>query len=207
MYSIGVHLPCFLPVTVSHYPLLFVLLLRDKGLQPALDIVATLVKSIVCPHKSGIPMSAAWQRCTQSSSASYIPSGERRGAAETFPSRQCTSLASPAEVDWPSVVQKRQRSPSVATMVLRWILVFVAALVSVSVTGTPPQLPDTSGIDFVLTDRLNVDQFFSLWLVFNNDDVKMSGRTMFRTSFPHFLSDDCWFSWCIVSRVLNCQVF
>jgi hypothetical protein len=43
------------------------------------------------------------------------------------------------------------------------------------VTGAPPQLPDTSGIDFVLTDNLNVDQFFSLWLVFNNDDVKMSG--------------------------------
>jgi hypothetical protein len=54
-------------------------------------------------------------------------------------------------------------------------VVFVLALVSTHVTGAPPQLPDTSGIDFVLTDTLNVDQFFSLWLVFNNDDVKMSG--------------------------------
>jgi hypothetical protein len=52
---------------------------------------------------------------------------------------------------------------------------FVLALVSISVTAAPPQLPDTSGIDFVLTDNLNVDQFFSLWLVFNNDEVKMSG--------------------------------
>jgi hypothetical protein len=54
-------------------------------------------------------------------------------------------------------------------------LAFVLALVSISVTGAPPQLPDTSGIDFVLTDNLNVDQFFSMWLVFNNDEVKMSG--------------------------------
>jgi hypothetical protein len=54
-------------------------------------------------------------------------------------------------------------------------LVFVLALVSISVTAATPQLPDTSGIDYVLTDNLNVDQFFSLWLVFNNDDVKMSG--------------------------------
>ncbi|XP_069698147.1 periostin isoform X2 [Periplaneta americana] len=54
------------------------------------------------------------------------------------------------------------------------LLVLCLASVSVSVTGAPPQLPDTSGIDFVLTDNLNVDQFFSLWLVFNNDEVKMS---------------------------------
>lgn len=55
------------------------------------------------------------------------------------------------------------------------VLALVLAVVTVTVTGGPPQLPDTSGIDFVLTDNLNVDQFFSLWLVFNNDDVKMSG--------------------------------
>lgn len=60
-------------------------------------------------------------------------------------------------------------------MVTRTALVIVLAFVFISVTGSPPQLPDTSGIDFVLTDNLNVDQFFSLWLVFNNDDVKMSG--------------------------------
>ncbi|XP_021939131.1 transforming growth factor-beta-induced protein ig-h3 isoform X2 [Zootermopsis nevadensis] len=59
-------------------------------------------------------------------------------------------------------------------MASRTILVFALALVSVSVIGAPPELPDTSGIDYVLTDNLNVDQFFSLWLVFNNDDVKMS---------------------------------
>jgi hypothetical protein len=54
-------------------------------------------------------------------------------------------------------------------------IAFIFSLVSISVIGTPPQLPDTSGIDFVLTDNLNVDQFFSMWLVFNNDEVKMSG--------------------------------
>ncbi|KAJ8921113.1 hypothetical protein NQ315_015911 [Exocentrus adspersus] len=36
------------------------------------------------------------------------------------------------------------------------------------------QLPDTSGISGQLTANLKVDHFFSLWLVFNNEDVKMS---------------------------------
>ncbi|XP_018568871.1 uncharacterized protein LOC108909119 [Anoplophora glabripennis] len=35
-------------------------------------------------------------------------------------------------------------------------------------------LPNTSGISGQLTANLKVDHFFSLWLVFNNDDVKMS---------------------------------
>lgn len=39
-------------------------------------------------------------------------------------------------------------------------------------------LPNTSGIDGHLTADLKVDHFFSLWLVFNNDDVKMSGESM-----------------------------
>lgn len=38
------------------------------------------------------------------------------------------------------------------------------------------ELPDTSGIDGQLTANLGVDHFFSLWLVFSNDDVKMSGE-------------------------------
>lgn len=38
------------------------------------------------------------------------------------------------------------------------------------------RLPNTSGIDGHLTAELKVDHFFSLWLVFNNDDVKMSGK-------------------------------
>lgn len=38
------------------------------------------------------------------------------------------------------------------------------------------ELPDTSGIDGQLTANLGVDHFFSLWLVFNNDDVKTSGQ-------------------------------
>lgn len=39
-------------------------------------------------------------------------------------------------------------------------------------------LPNTSGIDGHLTADLKVDHFFSLWLVFNNDDVKMSGESI-----------------------------
>lgn len=37
------------------------------------------------------------------------------------------------------------------------------------------QLPDTTGIDGHLTANRSVDHFFSLWLAFNNDDVKISG--------------------------------
>uniref|UniRef100_T1ID80 Uncharacterized protein n=1 Tax=Rhodnius prolixus TaxID=13249 RepID=T1ID80_RHOPR len=36
------------------------------------------------------------------------------------------------------------------------------------------QLPNTAGIDGELTAKLGVDHFFSLWIVFNNDDVAMS---------------------------------
>ncbi|CAH1368674.1 hypothetical protein MTP99_010151 [Tenebrio molitor] len=38
------------------------------------------------------------------------------------------------------------------------------------------ELPDTSGIDGQLTANLAVDHFFSLWLVFNNEDVRTSGE-------------------------------
>ena len=38
------------------------------------------------------------------------------------------------------------------------------------------QLPNTSGIDGQLTANLGVDHFFSLWLVFNNEAVNMSGK-------------------------------
>lgn len=36
------------------------------------------------------------------------------------------------------------------------------------------QLPNTTGIDGQLTANLKVDHFFSLWIAFNNDDIKMS---------------------------------
>ncbi|XP_060517009.1 transforming growth factor-beta-induced protein ig-h3 [Cylas formicarius] len=38
------------------------------------------------------------------------------------------------------------------------------------------QLPDTSGIDGQLTANHNIDHFFSLWLIFNNDDVQISDK-------------------------------
>jgi hypothetical protein len=45
----------------------------------------------------------------------------------------------------------------------------------------------------VLTDNLNVDQFFSLWLVFNNDDVKMSGMfwNCFCSTLAVLLNSSC----------------
>lgn len=57
---------------------------------------------------------------------------------------------------------------------MKAVLVFMLlcyADVSISVTF----LPNTTGIDGELTAKLSVDHFFSLWIVFNNDDVTMSG--------------------------------
>lgn len=39
------------------------------------------------------------------------------------------------------------------------------------------ELPDVSGIDRELTSNLSVDQFFSLWIVFNDDEVQISGKS------------------------------
>ncbi|KAJ9594501.1 hypothetical protein L9F63_014113, partial [Diploptera punctata] len=60
----------------------------------------------------------------------------------------------------------------------------IKTIVTSVVTGAPPQLPDTSGIDYVLTDNLNVNQFFSLWLVFNNDELKTSEAEPFTIFAP-----------------------
>lgn len=38
------------------------------------------------------------------------------------------------------------------------------------------ELPNVSGINRDLTGNLSVDQFFSLWIIFNDDDVQISGR-------------------------------
>lgn len=42
----------------------------------------------------------------------------------------------------------------------------------------PLLLPDTTGIDGQQTANLQLDNFFQLWLVFNNEDVKISGTYM-----------------------------
>jgi hypothetical protein len=84
-------------------------------------------------------------------------------------------------------------------MVYRPILPFVLAAV---VTGVQPELPDTSGIDFVLTDKLNVDQFFSLWLVFNNDDVRMAGRPVFQNGLLNVSVVFVDLLWSIINREL-----
>lgn len=55
--------------------------------------------------------------------------------------------------------------------------VFIVAIFLAVLRGNATLLlPNTSGIDGHLTADLKVDHFFSLWLVFNNDDVKMSGE-------------------------------
>lgn len=40
------------------------------------------------------------------------------------------------------------------------------------------QLPNMTSIDGEFTAKLAVDNFFSLWIVFNNEDVTMSGKVL-----------------------------
>lgn len=54
-------------------------------------------------------------------------------------------------------------------------ILFIFLLVFFVVSADHHQLPNTTGVDGQLTANLKVDHFFSLWLVFNNDDVKISG--------------------------------
>lgn len=55
------------------------------------------------------------------------------------------------------------------------ILIVVTTLITFISTL---KLPNTSGIDGQLTANLGVDHFFSLWLVFNNEEVQMSGKCL-----------------------------
>lgn len=52
----------------------------------------------------------------------------------------------------------------------------VVLCLNFAIFGNSLLLPNTTGIDGQLTANLQVDNFFSLWLVFNNDDVKTSGE-------------------------------
>ncbi|GLV46183.1 uncharacterized protein CBL_02900 [Carabus blaptoides fortunei] len=61
-------------------------------------------------------------------------------------------------------------------LVLWWTPSSATASTTTPTMVLVPQLPDTSGIDGQLTANLEVDHFFSLWLVFNNDEVKMSAE-------------------------------
>lgn len=63
--------------------------------------------------------------------------------------------------------------------------VFVIAISLVVICGNATLiLPNTSGIDGHLTADLKVDHFFSLWLVFNNVEVKTSGKVAHRCLTP-----------------------
>ncbi|XP_066147960.1 periostin [Euwallacea fornicatus] len=63
-------------------------------------------------------------------------------------------------------------------MVFRMDAVVLGVFVATCLTDVRAvlQLPDTTGIDGHLTANHSVDHFFSLWLVFNNDDVKISDK-------------------------------
>lgn len=55
-------------------------------------------------------------------------------------------------------------------------LIAVLLAVSLAAPAYPTLLlPNTTGIDGELISKLGVDRFFSLWIVFNNDDVTTSG--------------------------------
>ncbi|KAG5897261.1 hypothetical protein JTB14_013162 [Gonioctena quinquepunctata] len=56
------------------------------------------------------------------------------------------------------------------------VVFFFMTCTILQVADSSTLLPNTSGIDGQLTANLKVDNFFSLWLVFNNDDVEMSDK-------------------------------
>lgn len=81
--------------------------------------------------------------------------------------------ATPVEGYSASQSRKRARDMPPAT---GYLVLLTGALLATADAAV--QLPDTSGIDGQLTANLGVDHFFSLWLVFSDDDVKMSGKSM-----------------------------
>ncbi|RZF33094.1 hypothetical protein LSTR_LSTR009823 [Laodelphax striatellus] len=64
----------------------------------------------------------------------------------------------------------------VATAVTVFVVCAVALSRSAVARAAVAQLPNTTGIDGELTAKHAVDRFFSLWIVFNNDDVTMSEK-------------------------------
>lgn len=54
--------------------------------------------------------------------------------------------------------------------------VLVVVLHAVNLASAAWLLPDTSGIDGQLTESLNVDKFFGLWLVFNDEALSLSDK-------------------------------
>lgn len=65
----------------------------------------------------------------------------------------------------------------------RGAAVLLAAVVTLAFADSAPppvvvvRLPNTAKVDGQLTANLGVDHFFSLWIVFNNDDVVISGKS------------------------------
>lgn len=63
-----------------------------------------------------------------------------------------------------------------STMII--LLVCVCCVPILLSAAANRQLPNMTSIDGEFTAKLAVDNFFSLWIVFNNEDVTMSGKVL-----------------------------
>ncbi|KAL1490359.1 hypothetical protein ABEB36_013070 [Hypothenemus hampei] len=73
-------------------------------------------------------------------------------------------------------VVSRLRASVMKTAIVDGVAVLCVVATSFLGVYAVLQLPDTTGIDGHLTANRSVDHFFSLWLVFNNDDVQISDK-------------------------------
>lgn len=73
-------------------------------------------------------------------------------------------------------VRRAPRGPCAGSSLLSGLPLSIALLLVIAhLASAAWLLPDTSGIDGQLTANLNVDQFFGLWLVFNDETLSLSG--------------------------------
>ncbi|KAK3912157.1 Transforming growth factor-beta-induced protein ig-h3 [Frankliniella fusca] len=87
----------------------------------------------------------------------------------------CTARVSrPHPGRTPAVPSASVAALAVVGVVLQ--LALLAATSAASVASPTWLLPDTSGIDGQLTETLNVDRFFGLWLVFNDETLSLSDK-------------------------------
>ncbi|KAJ1530801.1 hypothetical protein ONE63_005650 [Megalurothrips usitatus] len=75
----------------------------------------------------------------------------------------------------PASSRRGSRGPVAVLAVLAALALAVPARAAAAASAAW-LLPDTSGIDGQLTENLNVDRFFSLWLVFNEESLSLSDK-------------------------------
>lgn len=88
----------------------------------------------------------------------------------------CTARVARGSTSCPSA--RTPAAPTAALAVVGVVLQLVLLAASSAATVASPTwlLPDTSGIDGQLTETLNVDRFFGLWLVFNDETLSLSDK-------------------------------